>query len=348
MKRKILLLLAVSCIAYYPSRSDVAEMASSARDFLASLGSEQQAHATFSFQDDERLNWHYIPKARKGVSFEDLAPAQRKMAHVLMASGLSREGYRKANQIIYLEQILYELEDQNPVRDPEDYFFSVFAKPSTTSTWGWRLEGHHLTVNFTIDKGQVISATPFFFGANPAHVLEGPHKGLRVLAAEEDRARELFLSLKKSHGEKVLIDVEAPAEIITGADRQAKMDLPVGILLSEMKKEQAAHLIDLISLYANRLRPELADVEWKRLRQEGIEKIHFAWAGASERAQPHYYRIQGPTFVIEYDNTQNNANHIHSVWRNFTNDFGLDVLRRHYVQNHPGVNLSTASPSRTL
>ena len=346
MKRSFLLLLAVGCIAYYPARSEVAEMTSGARDFLASLGSEQQTRATFSFQNDERLNWHYIPKARKGVSFEDLTPAQRKMAHLLMASGLSREGYRKANQIIYLEQILYELEDQNPIRDPEDYFFSVFAKPSTTDTWGWRLEGHHLTVNFTIDRGRVVSATPVFFGANPAHVPQGPHKGLRVLAAEEDKARELFLSLKKSHGEEVLIDVEAPAEIITAADRQAKMGAPVGIPLSEMTKEQAAHLTDLVRLYADRLRPELAEVELKRLREEGMEKIYFAWAGASEPAQPHYYRIQGPTFVIEYDNTQNDANHIHSVWRNFKNDFGLDVLRQHYAQSHPDV--PTASPSRAL
>jgi hypothetical protein len=337
MKKPFLIyVLALGSIAVsHRGRSEVLEMAEGAKHFLASLTSEQQAQARFSLRDKERLNWHYIPRQRKGVAFGHLDPAQRKVAHALLATGLSRNGYQKASRIMYLEQILYNLENGRPTRDPDAYFFSIFGEPSSTGDWGWRVEGHHLSLNFTIQKGEVISSTPSFFGANPAEVREGPQTGLRSLAAEEDLGRRLFQLFSDAQREKVLIDAEAPAEIITGADRKAEMGAPVGVAMTEMTREQSKLLMALLEEYAHRLRPERAEGELRGLRKVGVEKIHFAWAGESEPGQPHYYRIQGPTFIIEYDNIQNNANHIHTVWRDFDGDFGLDLLGEHHARSHP-------------
>jgi hypothetical protein len=193
------------------------------------------------------------------------------------------------------------------------------------------MEGHHLSLNFTLRDGRVVSTTPFFFGANPATVREGPQKGARVLAPEEDMGRALLHSFTGTQREKVVIQAEAPADIITEASRRARLSAPAGVSMHEMAPAQAKMLTELIELYAHRLRKELAAEELAKLKAAGMEKIYFAWAGGSEPGQPHYYRIQGPTFVIEYDNTQNNANHIHTVWRDFDHDFGLDPLRAHYL-----------------
>ena len=309
-------------------------MATGARNFLASLGQEQSAQATFPFGDEERFNWHYFPRPRKGVAFKQLDGAQRTLAHAFFSTGLSRRGYSKASEIMYLEEILFQLEGERATRDPDAYFFSVFGQPSSTGDWGWRLEGHHLSLNFTIQKGDVISTTPLFFGANPAQVKKGPQAGLRALATEEDLGRRLLKSFHGAQRKKVVIDVEAPQDIITRASRKAEMGAPAGLSLASMNQEQGGLLLELLEEYAHRLRPDLAEAELEKLRLAGPEKIHFAWAGGSEAGQPHYYRIQGSTFVIEYDNIQNNANHIHTVWRNFENDFGRDLLREHYALQH--------------
>ena len=309
-------------------------MAEGAQHFLAALDSEERAAATFSLGHEERLNWHYIPRERKGVAFKHMDPAQRKLAHAFLATGLSRGGYRKASNIMYLEQILYEQEGGRPTRDSDAYFFSVFGEPSSTGDWGWRMEGHHLSLNFTIQRGRVISSTPLFLGANPAQVRKGAHAGLRTLAAEEELARRLLKSFTGPQKGKVVIDVHAPEDITTRASRRAEMGTPTGVAVAEMTKEQVGLLMKLLEEYAHALRSDLAEAELEKLRRAGLEKIHFAWAGGSEPGQPHYYRIQGPTFVIEYDNIQNNANHIHTVWRNFENDFGRDRLREHYALHH--------------
>ena len=253
-------------------------------------------------------------------------------------SGLSPLGYSKANQIMFLEQVLHEVEDGRLRRDPDAYFFSIFGQPSTTRNWGWRVEGHHLSLNFTAQEGKLISATPSFWGANPAEVRQGTNKGLRVLAAEEELGRRLLHSFEGPQREKVVIDAEAPADIITANSREVQIGSPVGVVVAEMKKEQVELLMALLDVHAHRWRDELASAALEKLRQAGLEKIHFAWAGGSEPGQPHYYRIQGPTFVIEYDNTQNNANHVHTVWRDLESDFGLDLLAEHYKKGHAGRN----------
>jgi hypothetical protein len=245
--------------------------------------------------------------------------------------------------------VLFE-ESHNPIRDPDLYFLSVFGEPGGRGEWGWRVEGHHLSLNFTLRDGRVVSATPSFFGANPAEVRRGPHQGLRTLAPEEDLGRALYRSLEGALRQKALLSAEAPADIVTGNAKQAELGAPAGVALAEVSPAQRAALMELVEMYAHRLRRELAEEELARLRAAGLEKIHFAWAGVSEPGQPHYYRIQGPTFVVEYDNTQNNANHIHTVWRNFATDFGLDPLRAHYrtSPHHraPQLAASAAPPHR--
>ncbi len=312
------------------------DMSAAARRFLDALTPEQRAQATFGWTDDERLNWHFIPKDRKGIPLRQLAPAQRPLAHALLASGLSQRGYLKATTIMSLEQILQDMEgpDRRFPRDPELYHVSVFGEPSPDGTWGWRVEGHHLSVNFTVAAGKVASATPSFLGTNPAEVRQGPRAGLKTLAAEEDLARKLLSSFNADQKKRAIIEAKAPDDILTGADRKAAFDAFSGLPVAEMTADQAALLMELVREYVGRVRHEVATADLARIDAAGRDRIHFAWAGSEAVGQAHYYRIHGPTFVLEYDNTQNGANHVHAVWRDFANDFGLDVLREHYRTSH--------------
>jgi hypothetical protein len=313
-------------------------MAEAATKFLSALDLEQKGKATFDWKDEERLNWHYIPKDRKGLPLKEMKPEQRKLAHALLQSALSDHGYKKAMNIISLETILHDLEGANRKfpRDPDLYYFTVFGKPGPKETWAWRVEGHHLSVNFTISKGELVACTPSFFGANPAEVRKGPRQGLRVLAEEEDLARELVKTLTAEQRKVAIFSETAPKEIITEARRRVEPLEQTGITAAKLDKDQRAMLMKLIQNYVNRYRPELAEDDLKKIKQAGIEKTSFAWAGGVEKGEGHYYRVQGPTFLMEYDNTQNNNNHIHTVWRDFKEDFGEDLLRKHYSEvAHP-------------
>ena len=312
-----------------------AEMAAAANNFLSALSPELRAKATFDFKSDERLNWHFVPMPRQGLPFKEMSPAQKQLAHVLLNSALSHRGYFKAATIMSLEQVLYDLEKQAPHRDAELYYFSIFGTPGPNA-WGWRVEGHHLSLNFTVGGDKVIAATPSFLGANPAEVLVGPRRGLRVLAQEEDRGHELLKSFDDKQRSVVIFTTNAPREVITGDSRKARVLDSVGLPAAQMKARQRDLLKALIREYLGRVRPELAETAWTKIEDAGWEKVSFAWAGGQESGEPHYYRVQGPTFLLEYDNTQNNANHVHTVWRDFENDFGEDALRQHYQQDPHG------------
>jgi hypothetical protein len=310
------------------------EMAGAAKNLWASLTPDQKKKIAFDFKDPLRFDWHFIPRPRKGLPLKEMSGEQKALAHALLASGLSQSGYMKAETIISLEQILATIEKgRGPVRDTELYFFNIFGNPDSLGSkepWGWRVEGHHLALNFTIagDKGAV--GGPTFMGTNPADVKSGPRQGLRVLGEEEELARTLVKSLDEAQRKKGIVQAEAPKDIISLAARKATPLEPAGILMPDLTATQKELLNSIIVLYAERLRPELAGNDLGKIMKAGVEKIGFAWAGGLERGMPHYYRIQGPTFLIEYDNTQNNANHVHSVWRDFENDFGVDLLRKHY------------------
>ena len=319
--------------AYYRIPSSTV-MTLAAEHFLASLTPDQRAQATFPFADDERLNWHFIPKERKGLPLLDMTPPQKALAHALLSAGLSQQGYIKAVTIMSLEDVLRIMENADPnYRNPQKYYFSVFGTPSDTGTWGYRVEGHHLSQNFTVVNGKV-AGTPSFFGANPAEVREGPRKGLRTLAAEEDLARDLLESLTPEQKKVAIVTTEAYKDILTSAARKAALaGQPSGLSAAKMTRKQFDLLETLLADYAHNVPEQLAQARMEQVKKAGTS-LFFAWAGVEQRGGPHYYRIQAPAFLIEYDNTQNGANHIHSVWRDFNGDFGLDLLAMHYQASH--------------
>lgn len=316
--------------------SPVEEMTEAARNFLNALTPEQRAKASFAWEADERQNWHFIPKDRLGLTLKEMTPAQRHLAYGLLNSGLSSKGYLKATTIMSLEQILQEMEGPSRrfPRDPELYHFSVFGTPDVRGTWGWRVEGHHLSQNFTLVNGSFAAGTPNFMGTNPGEVKKGPRAGLRVLGAEEDLARALVKSLTDGQRQQAIFSTIAPEDVVTGAARVAAITNPVGVLVGEMDAGQQAIVGQLLQEYCGRLRAELSASDLAKIDAAGRGLIRFAWAGGLERGQKHYFRLQGPTFLLEYDNTQNEANHAHSVWRDFNNDFGRDLLQAHLDRAH--------------
>ena len=346
------LVLSVACVVLAGAGAMVAAersssaMADSATAFLASLTPEQRQKAVFPFASDERTHWNFIPTEafpRNGLTVKEMTEAQRGLAHNLMKAGLSQRGYMTATAIMQLEDVLGTLEQRDRDggrqaegfrRDPVRYFFSVFGTPSKTQTWGWRVEGHHVSLHFTVANGTLVASSPSFFGSNPAEVLDGPRKGTRILAAEEDTARALLMALDSTQRTQAVINGVAPNEMVTTNKLAITPLSPVGIQASAMTAPQRELLMKVIDVYAGFMADDLAADRLARLKKAGLEKIAFAWAGEAERGKKHYYRIQGPTFLIEYDNTQNNGNHIHSIWRDFTNDFGRDLLREHLALAH--------------
>jgi hypothetical protein len=316
-----------------PARGVAAdEMVEAGQRFIAALSAEERSQAVMSMDDPDRTRWHYVPTemhSRKGLTVQDMTPESRLVAHGLLHSGLGQAGYLKATTIMSLEAILHRLETGGRLaRNPELYFFSVFGEPAPTGKWGWRVEGHHLSLNFVVENGRLISATPAFFGANPAHVQDGSSReGLRTLPKEEDLARALFQSLGEQQRATALIAAEAPRDIRFPNEPVPDLE-PEGLPVAEMNEHQKQVLHDLIAEYATRMPAEVAHQWMMEIREAGVGSIHFAWAGGDERGEPHYYRVQGPTFLIEYANTQNGgdgkpANHIHSVWRSRLNDFAV-------------------------
>jgi hypothetical protein len=311
--------------------------AQAAKEFMASLDDATRPRACFPFEDAERTNWHFVPIERKGLPLNAMNPAQRAAAFKLLQACMSKEGYRKATDIISLEVVLKALEkrpDDDHYRDPEKYTFSLFGNPEKDQHWGWRFEGHHISLNFSAADNKLASGTPAFMGSNPAIVLEGPSKGKEVLKQEAAMGFELLRSLDAKQQEKVMIATTAPADIITGNKRKAMLLDPPGLSYRDMNKTQQRLLKQLVALYIDNYTKVMADILLKEITTAGWDQLHFAWAGATAWGQGHYYRVQGPTVLIEYDNTQNNANHVHTVLRDLKNDFGEDMLLEHYARSH--------------
>jgi len=309
-------------------------MTECANRFLATLDAQHRVKAAFPFDTDERLNWHFIPRERKGVPLREMAPYQKHLASALLAAGLSQKGYIKAVTIMSLEEVLKIIEnDSGEVRNPENYYFSVFGTPSDTGTWGYRVEGHHLSQNYTVVNGDVIDG-PSFFGANPAQIREGPRKGMRTLAGEDDLGFDLIHALDEHQQKVAIVAPIAFPEILTGASRKAALKgQPSGLSGSTMNVRQFDALMALMKEYARNVPDELAEKRIAQINKAG-RNIYFAWSGGINRDDPHYYRIQTPSFLIELDDTQDEANHIHSVWRDLTGDFGQDILKQHYETSH--------------
>jgi hypothetical protein len=339
------LLLATSTTAYAgpPANKKLTE---AAQHFLSLLNDTQQQAATYPLDDEERYNWHFTPRERQGVPLNNMTEAQQEAALQLMKICLSEAGYEKAMDIRELEQVLRYVENRPPNdtrRDPMNYAFTVFGEPRDGESrtgksgaghaWGWRVEGHHLSLNYTAIDNKIVSATPTFLGANPGRVPSGPKEGWRVLQPEEDLGRELVKLLSEAQLRTALIAEEAYPEIVTDTKRYAKIGDQEGLRYADMSAAQQDKLVQLLDLYYNVHRAEVAEAALAPIKAD-LESIYFTWAGGLEVGDPHYYRLHGPTFVIEYDNTQNNANHIHTVIRDLQNDWGEDVLGKHYEEAH--------------
>jgi hypothetical protein len=369
-----LCLLLSTATAIYRAQT-APDMLAAANAFLVSLNQQQLSKVKYDLTHNERMNWFFTPVPRNGLPLKEMEQHQRHLAMAVLSSALSQRGFMKATTIMSLEQVLRDSEaaaraargtapanpPANPPaagaargagggginRDPELYFFTIFGTPSNDGPWGLRVEGHHVAVNLTMDKGRIISAGPTFFGSNPASIKEGPRQGLRVLGREEDLGRSLFTSLDANQKKVALLDVKAPGDIITmnskrveiGTKAQYAMPATMeGLQASKLNAKQNEQLMALIQEYtAGRTSAEYAAVTMAEIKKAGVDKIYFAWAGGDKLGDPHYYRVQGPTFLIEYDNTQNNANHVHSVFRDLRNDFGVDTLKEHYKASH-GLN----------
>jgi len=343
-----LLLISSSAIAHDPASAD---MATAATRFLSSLTPEQLKQAAFKLEDAERQNWHFVPdrliepNGRNGISLKSMRADQKALAHALPASALSHRGHLKAMTIMALEKLLFDKEgDVN--RDPERYYVSIFGTPDAHGTWAWRFEGHHLAINVTIVDGNQFSVTPSFMGSNPGKVADEILAGTEVLKDEDEIALRLAKSLDAEQVKLAMIKDVTPYELVdrervvwellTNQNRSADRSKfqETGIPFAKLSSEQQTSLLQLANLYTGRFRAEvLAGTRYPTGIADG-SKLTFAWLGGTEPGEHHYYRIQSDTFVIEFVNSRNDANHVHAVWREFDGDFGADLLGDHLREHH--------------
>jgi hypothetical protein len=332
-------LYTIVCLLLSPVLSGQS-LAAAAKSFVALLNDDQKVKAILPFDTEERYNFHYIPKDdRKGISMNELDEQQKQAAIHLLRMGVTGETIKKMQGIMQLEMVLRTLEGRSAddhYRDPGKYFLTIFGQPETNTIWGLRFEGHHISFNFSVNNDIITAGTPSFLGANPAIVQEGPQKNKEVLKEETNMAFALLHTLSQQERTKAVIDTNVPGDIITGARRKAMIEHPQGIRYSEMNPAAQREMLALLQLYIHRYTKLFADDMFEEIKAAGLDNLWFTWAGYTEKktGSPCYYRIQGPTIVIEYDNTQNNANHIHTVVRDLKNDFGGDELLEHYRQAH--------------
>ena len=328
----LLLALGVAPEAVGQNNDTASKMRASAQTLIDGVDERRRSKLALAFTDPLRTDWHYTPRSRPGLSFADLDVKQRDAVHALLKTALSEIGHRKVVNIIELELVLREMEFAMALmRNPEKYSIVLFGQPAADAPWGWRFEGHHLSLSFTLQGDRAIASTPSFFGANPAEVRKGPKKGLRVLAAEEDEARRLLALFDEKQRGIAIIDKRPYGDIVTrNADRVEPLD-DRGLEASAMTEAQRAQLRKIIEVYADSFEPGLKQARLARVNEGEFGATRFAWAGASERGHPHYYRVQGARFLIEYDASQDDGNHIHTVWRDFDGDFGRDLLRDHHA-----------------
>lgn len=335
-KSILLLLLALAASAQQANAQDAVNAASR---FVSGLSAEQQLQALYPFDADERFNFHYIPRERKGIAFGDLSTAQQSAAMALAQTCLSEAAIQKFRGLMELEKVLKAMErrsEDDHFRDPRKYYFTVFGVPGDHTTWGWRLEGHHISFNFSVKEGKLVAATPAFIGSNPAIVKTGPQQGMQLLKDETALGFAMVGMLSEAQLQSALLSGTVPGEIITGASRKASLEKKQGLRYADMTTAQKAQMLTLIRCYVDRFTKLFAGDMLKAMQAAGLDEIRFVWVGPTtpQEGKAYYYRVQGPGFIIEYDNSQNNANHIHTVLRDLNNDFGGDELLEHYRTSH--------------
>ena len=337
--KKIVLLLAFPIL--FIGQLEAQDLSEKANNFLKTLTSDLKSLTLFSLTDAERLNMQFVPTSRKGPTFHDFNEGQKQAALDLLKASLSQEGFRKTKGIIELEKALIIVEnnrnkmsDGSPMRDPLNYHFCIFGEPSPTKLWGWRFEGHHISLNFASNEGEIISSTPSFFGSNPGIVNIEEQRGKEVLKLETDLGFKLVNSLTEDQLKTARFSDTAPREIITGTKTKVEVIEPKGISYTTLNENQKETFMKLLNVYIDNYELGFSKTLRDKIIKAGLENLYFAWAGGLKRGIGHYYRIQGPMLLIEYDNIQNNANHVHSVVRDLTNDFAEDILKEHYQREH--------------
>ncbi len=298
--------------------------------FLETLDDPQRRRVMLPFDRANRRDGHDVPRSRRGVPLRAMAPDQRAAAMAILRAALSERGYQRCEDIMRLDASLAESAHDPETYDPGNYVVSVLGRPSSQEPWGWRFEGHHVSLDFVHAREGMAVTPTLFFGATPSTVPHGPLRGLRVLGAEEDIGRQLMRGLETGLRARALIAATAFGDILTGPGRDASLRAPAGVSLSEMPAEERAIALHIIDQFLSAMKPAVAELERTRLRAAGPDAIHFGWAGSVKPHQPHYYRLHGPSLVIEYDNTQDDANHVHAVWHDPSREFGEDLLRAHY------------------
>ena len=326
--KKILVILCLASIHCHAQ-----DLVSSANAFLNSLDEKLKAKVQYTMDNPERFSWFFVPRDRNGVSMKNLSVAQREAALTMLRVSLSEQGYTKATSIMAMENVLREIESRtqdDTYRDPVNYYITIFGEPSKNTIWGWRFEGHHISLNFTSSKNKIVSSTPNFFGSNPGTVPQGSEKGKQILKQETDLGYELCNSFTPDQKAKAIFSERAPNDIVTMNRRKVELLTPTGLSYQEMNESQQKLFMKLLDIYVANYQLGFSKTLMAKIKKEGIENLSFAWAGSLTPGKGNYYRIQNPVLLIEYDNTQTNANHVHTVVRDLTNDFAEDILREHY------------------
>ena len=304
-------------------------IADAANRFLISLDEGQRQKAMIAFDSANRLDWHYIPRSRPGLALGEMRQNQADAARALFASVLNQRGLELLDGVRLLEGVLRE--QQGSFRDPARYYVSVFGTPGRFP-WGWRFEGHHLSLNVALPAAGHVSVMPFFTGAHPATVRDGPNRGFRLLGASEDIARQIMAGLNEQQRQAAIIANRSFGEIVASPQREQDLGSPKGLLLGEMTGAQRTLVEALMDRFLGTLAADLLAQQKQRVMQQGLATFRFAWAGSVTPGEAHYFRVHGPVTLIEHDNTQNGANHVHAVWRDLAADFGRDALADHYRQ----------------
>lgn len=326
-------------------QAPVAEIRKAAVAFLNGLDPESRKNAVFAMDDKERRAWSNLPATsfkREGVSFKEMSPEQRSLAHRLLQSTLSSQGYLKTTGIMHLDELLKQMAAQRrpnntPMFGHDLYWIGIFGDPAKDKSWGWQLDGHHLALNITV-VGEEVAVRPAFMGSDPVRMPSGTYAGWYVQRGEDEKGRKLFDSLDEQQCSKAIIDAVAPRDVITGPTRGDQLKTPTGLPASELNAAQLRLLKSLISEYVHNFEHNIAHIQMDRIMESGWEKLHFAWAGTEDN-KPYYYRVHGPTVIIEFDNhyppgrNSGAVNHIHTVFREPGNDYGEDLLRKHLLES---------------
>lgn len=335
MKKQIKkLLVSIFLLSFYFASFTIVQaqtgtIVSRANALIASFSTGQKTKALMEFDDKDRDTWTFLPaQNRRGLPFKQMSANQKKLVYAFLRAHLSEMGLKKTQSVIALEQILFEME-KHPKRDTEKYFTSFFGNPLKDKVWAWSFEGHHVSLNYTVVNGK-ISSSPQFLGSNPAEVRTGSQKGMRVLKSEEDFAYELMNSFTTAQKSAAIISDKTYGEIVTRFESIAKNLGGEGVKANTFSASQKETLVKLLDVYIFFINDELAAKRKKQIEDNGLDNLVFAWAGSTDKGEAHYYRVQGKEFLVEFDNSQNNANHAHTVWRDFDGDFGRDLLKEHY------------------